>query len=259
MNLKYLLTACTVVMASLTAGAWGRLGHDAIAYIAERHLTPRAKANIERYLDNHSIVYYASWTDMVRWTPEYRHSSRWHASDVDSLGNYTPSKKRDSVEGVNTTMAYLRNHRNLTDSAVATNIKLIVHLVGDMHCPGHAFYKGYDQKGTKFILDGQPSEVHHFWDQDCLSHHPWHYTEFAHQLDRYSDTERERMASGNPADWVTESGKAITATYDWFENGRIYDRPQTFAFQLEAEKIAHKRIVLAGYRLARLLNEVFNY
>ena len=256
---RYFIAVVALAFSALTACAWGRLGHDAIAYIAECHLTPKAKANIERYLDNHSIVYYASWMDMVRWTPEYKHTSRWHASDVDSLGNYTPSTKRDAVEGVNTTLANLRSHKNLSDSAVAVNIRLLVHMVGDMHCPGHAFYKGYDQKGIKFTLDGAPAQVHLFWDQYCLNHHPWHYTEFGHQLDRYSDREREEMAKGTPAEWMTESGQAITATYGWFENGRIYDRPETFAFQLEAEKIAHPRIVKAGYRLARLLNEVFDY
>lgn len=43
----------------------------------------------------------------------------------------------------------------MTDSAVADNIKLFVHIVGDMHCPGHAFYTGYDQKNIYFKLNGK--------------------------------------------------------------------------------------------------------
>ena len=42
-----------------TAFGWGKSGHDAIAYIAECNLTPKAKKNIEKYLDGRSIVYYA--------------------------------------------------------------------------------------------------------------------------------------------------------------------------------------------------------
>ena len=33
-----------------TAFGWGKIGHDAIAYIAECNLTPKAKKNIEKYL-----------------------------------------------------------------------------------------------------------------------------------------------------------------------------------------------------------------
>ena len=32
-----------------TAFGWGKSGHDAIAYIAECNLTPKAKKNIEKY------------------------------------------------------------------------------------------------------------------------------------------------------------------------------------------------------------------
>ena len=60
---KVLLLAAALLMLQVdTASAWGRTGHDAIAYIAECHLTPRARRVIERYL-GHSIVYDASWMD----------------------------------------------------------------------------------------------------------------------------------------------------------------------------------------------------
>lgn len=39
-----------------TAFGWGKSGHDAIAYIAECNLTPKAKKNIEKYLDGRSIA-----------------------------------------------------------------------------------------------------------------------------------------------------------------------------------------------------------
>ena len=47
-----------------TAFGWGKSGHDAIAYIAECNLTPKARKNIEKYLDGRSIVYYAAWIDV---------------------------------------------------------------------------------------------------------------------------------------------------------------------------------------------------
>ena len=74
-----------------TAFGWGKSGHDAIAYIAECNLTPRAKRNIARYLD-HSIVYYASWMDKYRDTPEFRNVE--HVSYVDADMQLLDTMKR---------------------------------------------------------------------------------------------------------------------------------------------------------------------
>ena len=62
---KTLLLAFAALCFVQSALAWGKSGHDAVAYIAETHLTKRAKAVIERYL-GHSIVYGASWMDDYR-------------------------------------------------------------------------------------------------------------------------------------------------------------------------------------------------
>ena len=67
---KTLLLAFAALCFVQSALAWGKSGHDAVAYIAETHLTKRAKAVIERYL-GHSIVYDASWMDDYRAEPGY--------------------------------------------------------------------------------------------------------------------------------------------------------------------------------------------
>ena len=82
MKKSLLLLGGALVLFSNSAFGWGKMGHDAIAYIAECNLTPRAKRNIARYLD-HSIVYYASWMDKYRDTPEFRNVE--HVSYVDAF------------------------------------------------------------------------------------------------------------------------------------------------------------------------------
>lgn len=34
----------------------------------------------------------------------------------------------------------LRNYRELSDSTVNVNLKYVIHLVGEMHCPGHIYF-----------------------------------------------------------------------------------------------------------------------
>ena len=45
--------------------AWGTVGHRAIAEVAQRHLTPKAKAAIERYTGGTPLAEYAVFMDEV--------------------------------------------------------------------------------------------------------------------------------------------------------------------------------------------------
>lgn len=60
MKKSLLLLGGALVLFSNSAFGWGKMGHDAIAYIAECNLTPKAKKTIEKIL-GHSIVYYATY------------------------------------------------------------------------------------------------------------------------------------------------------------------------------------------------------
>ena len=92
-----------------TAFGWGKSGHDAIAYIAECNLTPKARKNIEKYLDGRSIVYYASWMDVYRHTPAYKVTSGWHGDTVDADGKYVPNAKGDAVQCIEEAIARLKD------------------------------------------------------------------------------------------------------------------------------------------------------
>jgi len=140
---KTLLLAFAALCFVQSALAWGKSGHDAVAYIAETHLTKRAKAVIERYL-GHSIVYDASWMDDYRAEPGYEMTNWWHVDygkgepTKDAAGNpLEPNVLRE----LNRAIERLRDYRNLDDSTVVVNLRYVIHLVGDMHCPSHVNYQ----------------------------------------------------------------------------------------------------------------------
>lgn len=65
--------------------AWGTVGHRAIAEAAQRHLTPKAKAAIERYTGGTPLAEYAVFMDEVAADPRYKEPFRgWHASIADA-------------------------------------------------------------------------------------------------------------------------------------------------------------------------------
>lgn len=250
-----LLTVLLVCSCS-TALGWGRNGHAAIAYIAECNLTPRAKKTVEKILDDHSIVYYASWLDHVRTSPEYKKTSPWHVSAVDSLGNYTPLAAGDAVACIEQCMESLENYKTLDDSTVLVSVRYLIHLVGDMHCPTHVKYPMYKSFG--FYLNGKKMGFHGFWDTECLTmNHPWSYTEYAHQLDRRTKAQKKAISAGAPRDWLRESAADCRVIYDLCIPGKKYSKPETAALLLAVRPLAEEQVLKAGYRLAHILNELF--
>ena len=90
---KVCCSSAALSYCSRTAPSDGeKWAHDAIAYIAECNLTPKAKKTIEKIL-GHSIVYYATWMDEWRAEPGYEHTSAWHTASVDKNLVYAPRPK----------------------------------------------------------------------------------------------------------------------------------------------------------------------
>ena len=151
MKKSLLLLGGALVLFSNSAFGWGKMGHDAIAYIAECNLTPKAKKTIEKIL-GHSIVYYATWMDEWRAEPGYEHTSAWHTASVDKNLVYAPRPKGDVIFALEDAIAKLQDYKQQDDSTVVMSLRCIIHFVGDMHCPVHVKYA--DQKSYNVYLNG---------------------------------------------------------------------------------------------------------
>lgn len=51
-----------------------------------------------------------------------------------------PTGDGDAVRQLTRAIERLRNYRELSDSTVNVNLKYVIHLVGEMHCPGHIYF-----------------------------------------------------------------------------------------------------------------------
>lgn len=213
---KVLLLAAALLMLQVdTASAWGRTGHDAIAYIAECHLTPRARRVIERYL-GHSIVYDASWMDDWRSEPQYAWGRTIHSASVDDQFEYMPDKRGDVVSGLERSIETLADYRTQDDSTVVACLRCIIHFMGDLHCPGHVRYGGGKLKSYPVYFNGRKYNYHTVWDDVILeSCHRWSYLEYGHQLDaargvRFAPSAAARCATGSarmPSQAVTSTSR----------------------------------------------------
>ncbi|WP_295940743.1 S1/P1 nuclease [uncultured Alistipes sp.] len=258
-----LITAFLTLCIAEPALGWGREGHETIAKIAERNLTKRARKRIEHYLGGHSIVYYAKWMDEYRHTPEYAFTNDWHTVPVDASLRYDDSllnpQKGNAVYGLELAIANLENYRNLTDSAVSVNLKYIIHLVGDMHCPAHIKYTTHNMKYDVMFEDKyrKPHKfyVHHVWDNEIITTtRIWSVTEWAEELDRASRQEKAAIAAGTARDWLHDSAVKCEVQFEWAKPDERLGQD----FLNKAVPLVESQILSAGYRLARLLNELFD-
>lgn len=229
-RLILLLLAAALLFSTGEARAWGREGHETIAKLAERHLTKRAKKRIEHYLGGHSVVYYAKWMDEYRQTPEYAFTNDWHTAPVDATLHYSDKlcgKKGNAIYGLELAMRNLENYRSMTDSAVAVNIKYVLHLVGDMHCPAHIKYMTHKMKYDVLFEDKyhKPNKyyIHHVWDNEIITTtRIWSVSEWAEELDKLSPKEQAAVVAGTPRDWFHDNAVTCEVQFEWAKpNSRL--------------------------------------
>lgn len=261
-KLLWILFAALLSFPAQPLWAWGREGHETIAKLAERNLTKRAKKRIEKYLGGHSIVYYAKWMDDYRATPAYAFTNNWHTAPVNEELRYDdsePSAKGDAIYGLELAIRNLKEYKNLSDSAVAVNLKYIIHLVGDMHCPAHIKYATHKMKYDVFFEDKyhKPHKfyVHHIWDNEIIATaRIWSVTEWAEELDRLSKVDRAAVEAGDPRDWLHDSAAVCEVQFEWAKpNSRLGQN-----FLNNAVPLVEHQLRNAGYRLAKTLNDLFD-
>lgn len=246
------LFCCSIAM------AWGGQGHSTIAHIAERHLTPRAKANIEKYIGGRSIVHYASWMDFNRTTPPMDITRDWHVdywtdgNRTDKDGNPLPPCNVTQIERIISDMA---DYRSLSDSLVNINIKYLVHLVGDMHCPVHVDFP--TSRYMQVTVEGKPLRVHKMWDGYVIAHRHKGCSpiQLATEFDTYTTEQIAAAQQGTPSTWFKQTAAASKRSLEMIPEDKVLTAENYFD---EAVVIGEELMTLAGYRLAAVLNSIFD-
>lgn len=238
--------------------AWGPKGHDVVAYVAEQHLSRRAQRHIEQLLDGHSMVYVANWMDNASHTPEYAHTKTWHYCNVDpdeqSYANSRKEEAGDVVTAINNIVERLKSGELTTDEE-RVELMMLIHLVGDMHCPMHAGRKS-DRGGNGTMVEyfGRRRNLHSVWDSEVIeSAHRWGYTEWQEQIDRASRREQKAIVRGTPNDWIEETVALADDIYYRSTTGEnlSYDYVAHYA------PIIEQQLLKGGLRLAAILEEIY--
>ena len=229
----------------------GQLRRQAISMALNR------KQLIDKVLNGHSPVYYCNWMDIASHTPEYNYTKTWHYLNIDegqTLETMPRNPKGDVLTAVTALVAELKAG-GLAPEAETEKLKMLIHLVGDMHCPMHTGRLsdiGGNQRPV--LMFGRKTNLHSAWDSAILeAGHKWSYTEWQEQIDRLTDDEAALVQAGEPQDWLKETHAICVGIYEDSPEGTkiSYDYVDKYTPVIE------QQLVRGGYRLARLLNEIY--
>jgi hypothetical protein len=167
------------------AMAWGDNGHITVAKIADINLTSKAKAEIASLLGPSVHIYdrkIAMFADTFKFTNAGAHTKPWHFVDIPLTDTrYDASRDCKNNDCVVFRIDELR--KTLADTSRPKSdrvfaLKMLVHLVGDVHQPLHAAERDdahgvSDQGGNKVpvhFLDRREGHLnlHHIWDAEIL-------------------------------------------------------------------------------------------
>ena len=274
--------AALALLSMAPALAWGPQGHRTVGAIADRLLTSEARAAVAELLADDrdkfgnpsgrtTLESVSVWADEIRGTA--LDEPRWHYDDAPVCGR---APRAAYCAGGQCNSAQLeRLTRVLADASASRGernaaLKWVVHLVGDIHQPLHAADNG-DHGGNQVqvalagVRTRGRESLHRAWDTELVSLAlgGGNRQQPPRDIDALAREARALVAEagqGTPAAWAWQSNnlaRNVAYRYPGFACGSapagivVLDR----AYQREAASIVRERLLLAGARLANLLNE----
>ena len=258
--------------------AWGKTGHRAIGELAERHLTSKAKKQVQHLLGKENMADASLWADVVRSNPKYRFQSKWHYINLRDK----TSSKENVVWAIDLMVKILKDQDSHPKLNKTQALKLLTHFVADLHQPLHAGRK-VDRGGNRLYVRffNRIYNLHEVWDSEIVEKLDLSYIELADYLNRqYQDTEVLQLS---PEDWANESANLLRFVY-FFDNisfegtpplishrDILKTYPDILSSKASKNKRPHlrskylnrnrpiilKRLYEAGIRLANLINKVY--
>lgn len=258
MKTKTLFLLAVLVAMWNVSFAWGPKGHAVVADIASHHISKKTAKKIDAVLGGATMVDVSSWPDQVRKDPRYAHTATWHYLNVDPGYTYKTMPKEpagDVYVKLNHVVDELKGGR-LSAEDEKVYLMLLIHLVGDMHCPMHAGHR-CDLGGNLIPVKwfGAPTNLHSIWDSKIVeSARPWSYTEWTANLDRNLTRKQVKaIVEGPIMKWVEQT---LALSDDIYENTPA-EGNYSYDYCFKYTPVVQQQFLHGGLRLARLLEEVY--
>ncbi len=259
MKARFLLLFIGFLTSSLvfaTKPAWGPTGHRTIGKIAEKHLTKKAKRQINELLKGESLAFVSTYGDEIKSDKKYNDFYTWHYVNMPLDSRYEDSEKNpkgDLVTGINKCISILKNDTSSLEDK-SFYLKMLVHLIGDLHQPMHIGRKE-DKGGNTIQVQwfGRGTNLHRVWDSNMIEEWNMSYLELADNAEDLSKLQIKAVQEGTIIDWVHDTHKLSKIAYESVEIGENLK----YRYSYDHFGIVRKQLQKSGIRLAKLLNDIF--
>jgi hypothetical protein len=255
MRLKVLSTLLVILFSFSQAFSWGQTGHRAVGEIASKYLTKKAQKRLIAILNGESLAIASVWMDEVKSDKAYDYMSDWHWTEIPDGKTYEQTVKNPNGDIVRTIERLIKelNTGGLDAKTEQEYVKILIHLVGDIHQPCHV--GNGEDKGSndvKVQWFGKSSNLHKVWDSEMIDGKNLSYTELAKSVD-IAEKESVGKWQNDPLDtWVQEAIALRSQVYDFPE-----DKKLRYEYAYKNWDTVQEQLLKAGVRLAQVLNQIY--
>ncbi len=231
--------------------AWGSKGHKLVAAIAKKCLDKSVIDSVQKYLGDLTFEDAAVWMDEIKAEPHYRHMNKWHYVNVEKDATYVKTKDPEVVNEIEIAMANLKDKSGRDFDKTNFNLKVIFHLIGDIHQPLHCGYKsdkGGNDAQVRFLKHG--SNLHKVWDSEIIETTDITLADCLNFANGLSKEEKKKISNDNVESWLVECRELLPEVYN-------YNTYITQDYIDKNKPVIEKQLVKAGIRLAFVLHEIF--
>ncbi|MCW3846223.1 S1/P1 nuclease [Sphingomonas sp. LB-2] len=271
-----LLAALAALLPSPAMAYW-EFGHETVAAIAYRNVTPQVRAAIDRMLARSALMQTPKcpartieeasiWADCIKTLgPRFSYAFSWHYQNVNIC---KPFDLKGACKDGNCVSAQIdRDVKILKDAGIPLSERIqalafLVHFVGDLHQPLHAGDRGdlggNQVKAAYGIYAPERFNLHSVWDGPLAERA---ITDGPPLVRAYSDAERGPVWIGTTEDWSRENWQvAHDFAYATAAGGDPCGPlpPRAVLDDATIAKLvppARLQVLRGGLRLARLLDE----
>ncbi|MEM6525641.1 MAG: S1/P1 nuclease [Bacteroidota bacterium] len=253
--MKLRILSVLILFLSIQVFSWGPTGHRVVGKVAEQYLSKKAKKKIAAILNNESLAEVSNWMDDIKSERLYDYARDWHWVTIPTGKTYEEAKKNPNGDVVTTIQRLIAELKTggLTQTKEAEYIKMLVHLIGDIHQPLHVG-NGKDRGGNDVQVDWfrEKSNLHRVWDSHMIDSKQYSYTELAEIVTNVSKEQVTLWQEATVLDWAYESMAYRDKIYGLPANKRI-----GYRYMYDHWSTVELRLVQAGARLAAVLNDIY--
>jgi len=253
--MKNIILTTLALSLTISTFGWGQTGHRVIGKIAENHLTAKAKKGLQKIMGHESLAEASTWMDEIRSDEKYNYAKTWHYVTVPEGKDYATAEheeKGDIYEAIGRMTALLKSD-TATKIQKVEAVRMLTHLVGDIHQPLHVG-NGQDRGGNnvkiKWFFDD--SNLHRIWDSGIIDEKKMSYSEIAEIVDHPVDANKDVLRSTDLDLWVKEAVELRPQIYAIGEKEYL-----SYEYMHENWGTVKTQLYKSGLRLAEILNDIY--